>query len=72
MDLPNIKETAPSKSGYPVKDYSLNLNDDAEFKERFNKSDSYFQYLFKKGFVSIWTKNRRYFCRDGAVCCVNK
>ena len=22
MDLPNIKEIAPSKSGYPIKDYS--------------------------------------------------
>ena len=27
MELPNIKEIAPSKSGYPVKDYSLNPSD---------------------------------------------
>ena len=50
----------PSESCYPV-------GDDKEFKELFNKKDSYFQYLFTKGMVSMWAKNGRYFCRDGAV-----
>lgn len=67
MELPNIKEIAPSESGYPDKKNQIDNGDDKEFKELFNKKDSYFQYLFKKGMVSMWTENRIYFCRDGAV-----
>lgn len=65
MKLPNIKETDPPHINLALK--CTNYNDDAEFKEQFNASDSYFKYLFKKGIVLIRTKNRRYFCKDGVV-----
>lgn len=43
------------------------MTDDEEFEYRLANSDSYFKYLFEKGFVSIATKNRRYRVRFGDI-----
>lgn len=43
------------------------MTDDEEFEYSLANSDSYFKYLFEKGFVSIATKNRRYRVQFGDI-----
>ena len=56
MELPNIKETAPSASGYPIKDYAL--------KPHEMSSSEYHTRHFDKNFLREIVEITLGFCTD--------